>query len=393
MSNDGDTAPLEPVDWDRVDDARSVPWRLVGLLGCLGLLAAARLHYGEHGDIFLEFPSRLTWVYRASLVVLAFLVVPPLVRNPARTRRRWERFKSNRFAVVCLAFLAGYTLLVLVGPAFIDRPNLGVGNGFQPPAFLTAPLSGDCLGPVVSSGGGKLCRGTLTYPLGSAHLGYDMRPLLFWGMRTTFQVAAITTVIMVPLATAVGVVSGYVGGWVDTLLMGYVDVQQSVPAFVVYIILAFVFRTSLLLLVVVFGLLSWGSMARLVRSETLQRTEESYVEAARAAGVSHLTVLRRHVLPNVSNTVVVGATQKIPQIVLIEAALTYIALGDVGQWYPSFGQTIRTGLDPYYRATSPGVMDMWWVWLFPAVVLAATVIALNVVGDALRDALDPRGEA
>jgi len=393
VSNDDQTAPIEPVDWDRVEGGRSVPWRLVALIACLGLLAAARLHYGDHGDLLIQFPSRLTWVYRASLVVLAFLVVPPLVRNPARTRRRWERFKSNRVAVVCLTYLVVYVLFVLLGPVYVERPQLAVGFGHQPPAFLTAPFTGDCLGPVVESGGNQICRGTMNFPLGSAHLGYDMRALLFWGMRTTFQVAAITTVIMVPLATAVGVVSGYVGGRVDTLLMGYVDIQQSVPAFVVYIILLFVYGPSLLLLVVVFGLLSWGSMARLVRSETLQRTEESYVEAARAAGVSHLTVLRRHVLPNVSNTVVVGATQKIPQIVLIEAALTYIALGDVGRWYPSFGQTIRSGLDAGYRTSSPGVLDMWWVWLFPAVILAVTVIAINVVGDALRDALDPRGDA
>jgi len=393
VSSDGEPSPIESVNWDEVDPGRSIPWRFVGLIACLGLLAAARLHYGEHGDVFLRFPSRLTWVYRASLVVLAFVVVPPLVRSPERTRRRWKWFKSNRFAVLCLAYLVGYVLFVLAGPAYVERLQLAIGYGYQPPAFLTAPYNGDCIGPVIESGGQRACRGTLSFPLGSAHLGYDVRTVLFWGMRTTFQVAAITAVIMVPLATAVGVVSGYVGGRVDSLLMGYVDVQQSVPAFVVYIILTFVYGANLLLLVVVFGLLSWGSMARLVRSETLQRTEESYVEAATAAGVSHLAILRRHVLPNVSNTVVVGATQKIPQIVLIEAGVTFIGLGDVGRWYPSFGQTIRSGLDAGYRATSPGVLDMWWVWLFPALILAATVISLNVVGDALRDALDPRGEA
>lgn len=392
MSAGSDSPPIEPVDWSRHRGGRSVPWRLVGLVLSLGALLAIRLHYGEHGDVVLAFPSRLTWVYRASLVVLAFLIVPPLLRNPARTRRYWRRFASDRVAVVCLAYLALVFALALFAPVLTDRVQLNLYAEHQPPAFVTAPYFDDCVGPVVTSGGEEFCRGTLAYPLGSAHRGYGMDTLLLWGLRTSLQVAVIATVIVVPLATTVGVVAGYVGGRVDDLLMGYVDVQQSVPAFVVYVILIFVYGRSLLLLVAVFGLLSWGSVARLVRSETLQRREEGYVEAARSAGVGHVAVLRRHILPNVSNTVLVGATQKIPQLILIEAAVTFIDLGDIGRWYPSFGQTIRNGFEQGGMLATPPPTAKWWVWLFPVVLLASTVIALNVVGDTLRDVLDPRGE-
>ncbi|WP_323191413.1 ABC transporter permease [Halostella sp. PRR32] len=395
MSSENDSPLIESINWESRDGGWSVPWQFVGLVLSLGALLALRLHYGEHGDAVLMFPSRLTWVYRAGLVVLAFIVVPPLVRDPARTRRYWDRFASNRVAVVCLGYLAVVVSLALLAPVLVERAQLNLYIEHQPPAFITAPAGDDCIGPVVTSGGEEFCRGTLNYPLGTAHRGYSMHTLLLWGLRTSLQMAVIATVIMVPLATAVGVVAGYVGGWVDTLLMGYVDVQQSVPAFVIYVILIFIYGRSLLLLAVVFSLLSWGSMARLVRSETLQRREEGYIEAARSAGVGHLTVLRRHVLPNVSNTVLVGATQKVPQLILIEAAITFLSLGDIGRWYPSFGQTIRNGFRtaggmPPLAALSP--MAKWWVWLFPVVLLSSTVIALNVVGDTLRDVLDPRGE-
>ena len=160
------------------------------------------------------------------------------------------------------------------------------------------------------------------------------------------------------------------------------------PAFVVYLILVFVLGPSLFLFVVVFGLLNWGSIARLVRSEVLQRREEQYIEAAKSAGVSRVTILRKHLLPNVSNTVLIGATQKIPQLVLLETALTFIGMGDLGRWFPSFGETIFMSFETSY--TDPSTI--WWIWLLPVTVLAVTVIALSIVGDTLRDVLDPRGE-
>ncbi|PSP56318.1 ABC transporter permease [Halobacteriales archaeon QS_1_67_19] len=384
---DGD--PIEPIDWDALDDTGwHVPWRYVGLAAGLGGVAWL-YHYAQvhTTDYFLPWPpTHLTWAFRVSLVVLAFVGIPPLLRNPERTRRYWRRFRSNRLAVASLAYLAVFVVLGIVGPLVVGRPRVNLGAGYQPPAFLRVPygtVAIDCVGPVVGEGYQQYCVGTLKHPLGTARLGEDMVSLLLSGMHVSLQVAVIATVFMIPVATAVGVVSGYVGGVVDDVLMRYVDVQQSVPALVVYIILVFIFGNSLFLLIAVFGLLNWGSIARLVRSEVLQRREAQYIEAAESAGVGQFTILRRHILPNVSNTVLVGATQKIPQLVLIETGLTFIDLGDIGRRYQSFGEIIASGF---------GGMSVWWLWVLPVVVLATTVIALAIVGDALREVLDPRGE-
>lgn len=391
-----DAAPIESVDWERLNgtDRLGVTWRSVGFVAAMAALAAMYAYAQRRNtDVFLRWaPTTLTWVFRVSLVVLAFAAIPPLVRNRERTARYWRRFRRNRLAVGCLAYLAVFTVLALVGPVLLGRPTTNLSAGFQPPVFfetLYGRIAVSCVGPVVDRGAVDHCVGTFRYPLGTTKLGRDMVAALLSGMYVSLQVAVVATTFMIPLATTVGIVAGYVGGVTDDVLMRYVDIQQAVPAMVVYIILVFVFGSSLFLLIAVFGLLNWGSIARLVRSEVLQRREEQYIEAARSAGVSHATILRRHILPNVSNTVLVGATQKIPQLVLIETALTFIDLGDTGRRYQSFGETIELGLRGAYENPP---LEVWWIWVLPVVVLSVTVIAFSVVGDALRDVLDPRGE-
>jgi len=145
----------------------------------------------------------------------------------------------------------------------------------------------------------------------------------------------------------------------------------------------FLFHSSLFLVVVVFGLTSWGSAARLVRSEVLQRREEPYVVAARNAGASDLHIIRNHVLPNVSSTVVTAVTRQIPTLLLAEAAIAYMELNDI--MVQSFGETIAYGLRQDWQT-------MWWSSVFPVAAFALLVVSVSVFGDALRDVLDPRGE-
>jgi peptide/nickel transport system permease protein len=202
-------------------------------------------------------------------------------------------------------------------------------------------------------------------------------------MRVSMQVGLIATFVSVTIATAVGVTAATVGGWVDEALMRYVDVQQTFPTFFLFLFLAYLYGGSLFALVVIFGVTGWGGIARIVRSEALQRREADFVRAARSAGASKFHVIRRHIVPNVSNSVVTAATLNIPFLVLSEAALSFIGLGDVA--LPSWGQTIAAGRGDLATA--------WWISTVPGVFLFATILAFNFLGDALRDALDPRTEA
>lgn len=392
---DGHGPSLEPVDWEsRSGSTRQIPWRvllfLVGLLGLFVLFGYAE----SHGvDVFLAWsPKPLTWLYRLSILVILVFGLPALLTDRARTRRYLHRLRQNRLATASLGLLVILVGIAQFGPMLLGRPRANPIAALQPPVGFGSPhgrLTVNCVGPVVGPPADNYCMGTMAHPLGTNVIGQDMVSLIVSGMHVSLQVAVITVALMIPIATAVGVIAGYVGGSVDSVLMRYVDVQQSVPAFVIYIILVFVLGPSLFLLVIVFGLLNWGSIARLVRSETIQRREAQFVDVARSAGIGRPTIIRRHILPNVSNAVVIGATQKIPQLILLETGLTYIQLGDVGRRFQSFGQTIERG---FAGAYGHGALELWWIWVLPVVVLAIVVIATSLVGDALRDVLDPRGE-
>jgi peptide/nickel transport system permease protein len=169
---------------------------------------------------------------------------------------------------------------------------------------------------------------------------------------------------------------------VDEVLMRYVDIQLVFPSFLLYLLLIYLFGGSLFMFVVVFGLTSWGGTARLVRSEALQRAEEEYITAADSAGASTFYVIWRHIVPNVSNTVITNVTLLIPSLILFEAGLAFLDLGD--PTIPSWGQTIAQGRDQLTFA--------WWISTMPGFFLFLTILAFNFLGDALNDALDPRRE-
>lgn len=366
---------------------------VVALLGAVAL-GALLWHDRTRGvDVFLEWsPSELTWLYRLAIVLAAVVALPPLLRHPGRVRRIWDRMTDRRLSALAATYVAGFGAVGLVGPILLGRPRVAPRAGYQPPLFgevRFGQIATSCAGPIRQEEAARYCLGSLQYPLGTSATGKGMIELLVAGAHVSLQVAVVSLAIIVPLATVVGVVAGYYGGRVDRVLMRYVDVQATIPAIAVYVVATFLFGSSLLLLIAVFGLFNWGDVARLVRSETRRRSEDAFVDAAAVAGMSDLTVVRRHLLPNVSNTVVTGATQKLPKLILLEAGLTYIELGDVGRYFPSFGGTIRAGFQGAY-GQSP--LEVWWIWVLPGVGLSLTAAAVAVVGDALRDALDPRTE-
>ena len=378
------------------DSAPVVGRRTIAFLVSVGLLAILFCYdwfiaagnqptLGTQGGLNWDV-TRLDWLFVLSLLALLFYVVIPLASNRERTQRYWRHLRTNKIAVVSVLYLVGFIVVGTLGPILLGQPDASILDKYQPPMFFTVDYGGvalNCLGDVTQSATSSQCHGTLQYPLGTTSTGAGMLTLVVAGMRISLQVALITAMIIVPIATAVGTVAGYAGGLLDEVLMRYVDVQQAVPAFLVYLILIFVLGRSLFLIVLVFGLLSWGGVARLVRSETMQRREEVYIMAARNAGVGRVQILRRHLLPNVSSTVITATTHLIPLLILAEAALAFLELGVIA--LPSWGQTIALSYQGDY------FLQAWWVWLLPLFFLTATVTSLSVLGDALRDALDPRG--
>lgn len=392
-------AEFESIDWDEIDgtgpamDRRTIAF--VFSLGALGALFCYDWIVRAENTPTIEIGSGvgwdltpLDWLFVLSLVTLFFYIVLPLIRTPHRTKRHWHRLRTNKLAVASLLYLVGFLIVGTVGPVLLGNPDTNILGKYQPPLFFTVDygrVALNCLGDITRSATSSQCHGTLQHPLGTTDAGEDMITIVVAGMRVSLQVALITSMIIVPIATAVGTVAGYVGGLLDDVLMRYVDIQQAVPAFLVYLVLTFVFGRSLFLIVLVFGLLSWGGVARLVRSETIQRREEGYVMAARNAGVGRLQILRRHLLPNVSSTVVTATTHLIPLLILAEAALAFLDLGVIA--LPSWGQTIARGFQGDY------FLQAWWLWLLPLLFLVATIVSFSILGDALRDVLDPREES
>jgi peptide/nickel transport system permease protein len=234
---------------------------------------------------------------------------------------------------------------------------------------------------------GEYCHGTWRFPLGTTRVGEDMVKLLVYGMHLSFKLALGASVLMVLLATAVGTTAGYFGGKVDDVLMWYVDVQQTIPAIVVYIIVGTLYlEQGLFALALIFGLFDWGGIARLVRSETIKRRSAGYVRAARSAGASDFHVVRKHVVPNSAATIVTALTRQIPILILIQVALAYLQLSTVN--LRSLGEVLTRAM-----STNPVPwFQRWWVMASVVGFLAVTVVAFNLFGDAMSDVLDSQEE-
>jgi peptide/nickel transport system permease protein len=236
-----------------------------------------------------------------------------------------------------------------------------------------------CIGEVVD---GK-CYGTWEYPLGTTQGGKGVFASIVHGMTISMKIGFIATMIAVTIATTFGTVSAYAGGLVDEVLMRYVDIQQSWPTLVMYLLIIYIYGGGLGLFILLFGLFSWGGMARYVRSKALSVSEEEYIKAVRVSGASKYRVVRRHVVPNTASSIITDITLLIPAFLLAEAQLAFLGLGDPE--IPSWGQLISAGRSDL--AFAP------WIVLVPGIVLFLTILAFNFLGDALLDALNPEAEA
>ncbi len=217
--------------------------------------------------------------------------------------------------------------------------------------------------------------------LGSDQLGRDILSRLIYGSRVSLMVGAIAVLIAGSVGVSLGLLSGYYGGRIDSVISWLANVQLSFPFILLVIALVAVVGAGLVNVIVVLGLASWVVYQRVVRSEALAVREREYIDAARCIGARDSQILRRHILPNVLTPVVVIGTLQVAQMIIAEAALSFLGLG-VQPGIPSWGSMLADGRN-YITAA-------WWVATFPGLAIVITVLGINLLGDWLRDELDPR---
>jgi peptide/nickel transport system permease protein len=234
--------------------------------------------------------------------------------------------------------------------------------------------------------------GQAAFLLGTDNQGRDVLSSVVYGLRISLLVGVASVAFAMVLGTAFGLVSGYVGGWVDAAIMRVADVQLSFPAILIALLIDGVTRSVLprgrheelavFVLVLAIGLATWVQFARTVRAATAVESSKEYVQAARIIGIHPLLVMLRHVLPNVMGPVLVIATINLALAILAEATLSFLGVG-LPPTAPSLGTLIRVGNEFLFSG-------LWWISIFPALTLVLLVLSVNLLGDWLRDALNPK---
>ncbi len=223
---------------------------------------------------------------------------------------------------------------------------------------------------------------SLAHPFGTDPYSRDVLSRVLFGARVSLAIAFAAVTLSVSIGILVGVVAGYVGGMTDTVLMRFVDAALAIPRLLLLIaVVALWGSISVTTLTLLIAGVSWFAVSRLVRAETLAVRDRDYVVAARALGAPSSRIVLRHVLPNVVGPGIVSATLAIGNVILLEAGLSYLGIG-VRPPTASWGSIIQDGAER--------VSDLWWLTVFPGLAIVITVFACNALGDALRDALDPR---
>jgi peptide/nickel transport system permease protein len=270
----------------------------------------------------------------------------------------WVRYARHRGAVLALAVVTIVVAVALLTPLMV------------PQATAIQPYPQNMLHTPDSA-----------HPLGTDEVGRDILARLMYASRISLTVGVLAMFLSIGLGVAVGALAGYFGGWVDTVLMRFTDALLSIPILFLLIALAVVLGPSVRTLILAIGALSWMELARIIRANILSLREREFVEAARAIGAADVLIIARHILPNTFGPIVVAGTLNVGNAMLTEAAVSYLGLG-VQPPTPSWGNMLFNAQSYLWNAP--------WVALYPGFMIAVTVLAINFVGDGLRDALDPR---
>ena len=279
----------------------------------------------------------------------------------------------------------GVSQWVLAGRAF-SRNRLAVLGALGILMLYLVALLAPFLSPYDPSSLGDLLAERLVppsaaHPLGTDHFARDVLSRVLYGARISLSIGFVAVGISVTIGTLLGAVAGFFGSWVDTVLMRIVDMVIAFPQLVLLITVIALFQPSIFLIIAVLGLTQWTGTTRLVRGEVLSLREREFIQAAGALGFSRARIIFFHLVPNVLGPVIVAATLGIGNTIVLEASLSFLGLG-VQPPTPSWGTMVSDGRSLMLQA--------WWLSTFPGLAIVFTVLAFNLVGDGLRDALDPR---
>ena len=295
------------------------------------------------------------------LLLYAGAVLLPRISRTYEMRgsRFAKRFSTNRTSIAGLMLILAILTVTAFGPVITP---------YEPSAQGATVLE-QYQGP------------SPHHPMGTDKFGRDICSRVLYGARISLSIGLFAVLIAGCLGTIIGILAGASGGIVDDLLMRITDGLLAFPRILLVLLLVALFSNSLLLLVLVIGCTSWMGIARLVRAELLNLKEKEYVHAAVASGVSRMGVIWKHLLPNAIGPVIVAATLQIGSVILLESTLSFLGVG-IQPPAPSWGSMVFEGRDALLAA--------WWVAAAPAAAIIVSVVAFNLLGDGLRDALDPR---
>lgn len=350
------------------------PARALGLGGTwLAFLVVAAARAPEAAEAFSSraFDAKLAWAF-VGLVALTLPVVSWVdcrrLRGEAgrgrpagesQWRVMYRRFMRNRVARTGLVLVLVLYCVAILAP-------------------LLAPHDPNAQGDIVRT---RYLAPGGSFPLGTDKFGRDILSRIIYGARISLSIGFVAVSIAITLGTLMGSLAGYFGGRTDWLIMRFVDVLIAFPRLFIVLTLIAIYSPGIWLIIAVLGVTSWMGVARLVRGQILSLKEREFIQATRALGIPHPRVIFRHVLPNTLSPVIVAATLMIGDVILTEAVLSFLGLG-VRPPTASWGNIINQGRE--------NLLNAWWVATFPGLAIVLTVVSYNLLGDGLRDALDPR---
>jgi peptide/nickel transport system permease protein len=281
----------------------------------------------------------------------------------------WARLRRDKMAVASIVVILIMVVLAILAPVIAGLLGHGVYQTFT--------------GKGLSADGLPVAPGTNGFPLGTDYVGRDLLVRILYGARISLFVGISTTAMATIAGVSIGLIAGFYGGWIDTVLARFIDAVLAFPFIVLALALAAIYGSSLLIVIAVITFFSWAGISRIVRGQTLSIKEKEYIEAARSLGAGPWRIMFIDILPNLLGPVLVLATLYIPTAIVFEATLSFLGIG-IPAPTASWG-IILSEAQQFYQTS-------WWYVVFPAAALLITTLAFNLLGDGIRDAMDPRTE-